>query len=149
MGKGKAAPKRKYVTRRRLEEALSRDIAEHPNRSAYNRPTGGKRKGNVVHPRMTRLVTVEMRTGSGTCVRVIGRSGAFRHSSGSAHAAGNLFARIRRGMDAFYGRIDRDLREMRYKEDLALRVPYAVRIRRAERRRLDILRRDAIRRGLV
>lgn len=61
--------------------------------------------------------------------------------------------RILHCMDGFYGRIDRDLREWQFQEDLKLRVPYAVKRwkkqKAYERKYWKLIREDAKRRGLV
>lgn len=145
-----AKPKRKYVTDRMLVDALEkeRELDGHVHR----RETCGFKKNDprIEHPRMTRTVTVELRTGSGVEVRTIERSRAFRSAAGAIRqSAAQCNPAIHHCTDAFYARIDYDLRKWQYEEDLKLRVPYAVKENRRRRQERAIVRRHAIERGLV
>lgn len=151
MGKVESAkPKRKYVTTERLMAAL--DGERRANGRKGRRETCGFRENDprIVHPRLGRTVTVEMRTGSGTVTRTVSRSGAFRSCAGAVRqTSGRCNPAIHHCMDGFYARIDHDLKKWRYEEDLKLRVPYAVKEDRRRRRERARLRKYAIERGLV
>lgn len=145
-----AKPKRRYVTDEMLADALEREreLDGHVTR----RETCGFKKYDprIVHPRRTRLVTVEMRTGSGTTQRTIERSMAFRESAGVIRQSAAICnPAVYRCTDAFYARIDHDLAKWRQEEDLKLKVPYAVKDYRRRRIERALVRKHAIERGLV
>jgi len=99
-----------------------------------------KKVGEVRHPRFAQDVTVEKRTGSGVAVRTVRRTEAF--GGGSCRIVPCCCRPgIHRCMDPFYARIDRDLEVWQYETDLALRVPYAVKRHRWERRQKALVRR--------
>lgn len=151
--KGKAAeakPKRKYVTRERLMAALEKE--REKNGRPSRRDTCGFRPGDrrIRHPKLTRTVTVEMRTGSGTTSRTVWRSKAFKSVHGVVRqTASRCNPAVHHCTDRFYGQIDHDLAKWRYEEDLKLKVPYAVKENRRRRLEHARLRKYAIERGLV
>lgn len=151
MGKGESAkPKRKYVTTERLLAAL--DGARAANGRGARRETCGFKENDprIVHPKLGRTVTVEMRTGSGTVTRTVSRSGAFRPSAGVVRqTAGRCNPAIHHCLDGFYARIDYDLKKWQYEQDLKLKVPYAVKENRRRRMERARLRKYAVERGLV
>lgn len=108
--------------------------AERPSRSKYARKAKTPRPSQVRHPRLTDVVTVEMRTGSGVVCRTTVRSKAFVHVPGAlGDGCACCHPGVMRKLECFYSRIDRELARWEYERDLALRVPYAVRRERARR----------------
>ena len=147
------APRRKYVRHDKLAAAIEKYHVEHPCRGSHRASQTGKRKDEVKHPVFSRTVIVEERNGSGVTVRTIERSRAFGKMRGKYHLDRCESSAYQHCMDTFYGRIDRDIREWDFLRDLILRVPYAVKRFRRERgfrrRRWELLRKWAIREGLV
>jgi len=99
-----------------------------------------EKAGEVRHPRFAQEVTVEMRTGSGVAVRTVRRTEAFARGP-MRIAPCCCRPGIHRCMDPFYALIDRDLEIWQYETDLALRVPYAVKRHRWEKRQKALVRR--------
>ena len=145
--------KRKYVRHGNLVAAIDMYHAEHPYRGSHRASEPKKRKDEVRHPVFSRTVIVEERNGGGVTVRTIERSKAFRKMRGKYHLGRCESSAYQHCMDSFYGQIDRDIREWDFLRDLILRVPYAVKRFRRERgyqrRRWQLLRKWAIREGLV
>ena len=146
-GGAEARPKRKYVTEERLMEALR---LEHAGKERTAKRKTDPVKREVSRRRFGAPTKIEYRTGSGVTVREItnGRGfgwtpGVIRQSAGCCNPA------IHHCMDRFYGQIDRDLDEWQFREDLKLKVPYAVKAWRHHKRHMSLLRRDAKRRGVV
>jgi len=149
-----ATSKRKYVSRQALAEAIRIDRLEHPNKSVLNRTEKPSRSSQLRHLVLSSTTTVETRTGSGVTRRTIECTGENPPTPGVIRQSrSGCNPRIMHCTDGFYGRIDRDLREWQFQEDLKLRVPYAVKRWRKqkayERKYWKLLREDAKRRGLV
>lgn len=150
----KTAPKRKYISRKMLVEAIRKDRLEHPNKSVLNRVAKPPRRTQIRHRVLSSTTTVEMRTGSGVTRRIIECTGERPATPGVIRQTkSGCNPRILHCTDGFYGRIDRDLREWQFQEDLKLRVPYAVKRwkkqKAYERKYWKLIREDAKRRGLV
>lgn len=148
-GRPAAKPRRGDVSDEELTELLRVEHAErHPRLTKDEKCGISERKAS--RRCFGAPTKIEFRTGSGTSVREHngGRGfgdtpGVMRQSHGCCNPA------IHRCMDRFYGQIDRDLDDWQFREDLKLRVPYAVKAWRHHKRHMMILRRDAKRRGLV
>ena len=142
-----AKPKRKYVTEERLMEVLR---LEHAGKEKGKHPKADAPKRDVPFRRFGAPTKIEYRTGSGTTVKEItngrgfgGTPGVIRQSAACCNPA------IHHCMDHFYGQIDHDISEWQFREDLKLRVPYAVKAWRHHKRHVAILKRDAKARGVV
>lgn len=144
---------RKKVSWAKVESAIAREQESKPTRKRLdNRWNAPKRK--VTHPRLGEEVTVEVRSDRGSRVSVSVRGTAFRHLPGAVtERCVGCSPSLRRQMDAFYGRIDADIRRWDFERDLALRCPYAVKRERKDRKHgrtvRAMLKRDAVERGLV
>ena len=146
-GGAAAKPGRGRLTDEELAEVLR---LEHVGREKATRrktdPSGRK----ATRRRFGAPTKVEYRTGSGVTVREITNGRGFGATPGVVRqSAGCCNPAIHRCMDGFYGRIDRDLDDWRFREDLKLKVPYAVKLWRHHRRHMAILRRDAKARGIA
>ena len=97
----------------------------------------------VKHPVLGDTVTIEMRTGSGTTVRVVPRSsGTFSHIPGAMTQCGVVCSpQIRVMLEAFYAKVDADLADWELKRDYELGCPYAVKRVKAMRRHALALKR--------
>jgi len=98
-------------------------------------------------------VLVEMRTGSGTTRKTIRIGSMSDGPLAIRRKVGFCIPSVMRCTDSFYGRIDRDIAEWRFLEDLRLGVPYAVRRWKAckeyERMRRKLVRGVAARKGVA
>ena len=147
---GVAVPKRcGDVSDEELVEALRLEHAERcprPSRAekcGFNERTASRRRFGAV-------TKIEHRTGSGVKVRGIRDGRGFGDTPGIVRqSAGCCNPAIHHCLDRFYGRIDRDLDEWQFREDLKLKVPYAVKAWKHHKRHMAILRRDAKRRGVI
>lgn len=146
----KRKTKRPYASESRLEEALLKDREEFPVLLRREVCGFGKNDPRIVHPVSGPTVMIETRTGSGTTFRTVMRSEAFGRAAGvirqTRFTCGNGVERV---MAAFYGKIDRDLKEWQYKRDLALRVPSVVKEEKYRKERRKTLRKYYIARGLI
>lgn len=140
-------PKRKYVTEERLMEALR---LEHVGKEKAGRRKTDPVKREVTRRRFGAPTKIEYRTGSGVTVKEITNGRGFGETPGVIRqSAGCCNPAIHHCMDRFYGQIDRDLDDWRFKEDLKLKVPYAVKIWKHHKRHVAILRKDAKARGII
>lgn len=136
-----------------VEEAIRRDIEAKPNRKKENHVKKLK-ASDIAHPVLSEEVTIETRTSSGIKVHTSIRQKSFHHTAGAItqHCVG-CSPDLKRKIDSFYGRIDRDLAEYELQRDYKLGCNYAVRRvlkeRKHERAIRLRLKRDAIKRGLV
>ena len=137
----------------KVEAAIAREQESKKSRKRLdNRWNAPKRE--VVHPRLGEEVSVEVRTVRGSRITMSMRGSSFRHLPGAiTERCVGCSPSLKRQMDAFYGRIDADLRRWDFERDLALRCPYAVKRDRKDRKYgrtvRAMLKRDAVERGLV
>lgn len=145
-----AVPKSgKRIGDEELKEVLRLEHAkEHPKLAKSEKC--GYNERNAPRRRFGEPTKIEYRTGSGVTVKEVsggrgfgGTPGVIRQSAGCCNPA------IHHCMDRFYGQIDRDLDEWQFREDLKLKVPYAVKAWRHHKRHMSLLRRDAKRRGVA
>lgn len=144
-----AAKPKKRIRDEELVEILRLEHARkkpHPIQNEVCGVSERKRKKR----RFGEPTKIEYRTGSGTTVKEItngrgfgGTPGVIRQSAACCNPA------IHHCMDHFYGQIDHDISEWQFREDLKLRVPYAVKAWRHHKRHVAILKRDAEARGVV
>ena len=144
-----AAKPKKRIRDEELVEILRLEHARkkpHPIQNEVCGVSERKRKKR----RFGEPTKIEYRTGSGTRVREIKPGEGFGETPGVIRqSAGCCNPAIHRCMDGFYGQIDRDLDEWQFREDLKLRVPYAVKAWRHHKRHMSVLRKDAKRRGVI
>lgn len=148
-GVGAVPKRRRCESEEDLMETLRREHAERHPRLPKGETCGFSER-NASKRRFGVPTKIEFRTGGGVKVRMItngrgfgGTPGVIRQSSGCCNPA------IHHCMDSFYGQIDHDLEVWQFREDLKLRVPYAVREWKLHMRKVSLLWRDAKRRGVV
>ena len=145
----KAAKPKKRIRDEDLLEILRLERARKMPSPAPNEVCGMSERRRKKR-RFGEPTKVEYRTGSGTRVREIKPGEGFGETPGVIRqSAGCCNPAIHHCMDRFFGQIDRDLDEWQLREDLKLRVPYAVKAWRHHKRHMSILRKDAKRRGVV
>ena len=144
-----AKPRKRRMREEELMEVLRLEHAEKHPHLARNEKCGFTER-TAKRRRFGAPTKIEFRTGSGVTVREIrGRRGfgdtpgVIRQSAGCCNPA------IHHCMDRFYGQIDRDIEDWQFREDLKLKVPYAVKAWRHHKRPVALLRKDAKRRGVA
>lgn len=141
--------KGRRVSDEELGEILRIEHAECHPRLAKSEKCGYSER-NAPKRRFGAPTKIEYRTGGGVTVKEIARGRGFGCTPGVIRqTAGCCNPAIHHCMDRFYAQIDRDIDEWQFREDLKLKVPYAVKAWRHHRRHMAILRNDARRRGVV
>ena len=138
---------RKYVTHAQYVRAIYGELEKHPGK----REVCGYTQSNP-RPRrvLSDVTTIESRTGSGVTRRTERNCRGFGPTAGvirqSLVTTGNY---VENGLRRFYGQVEKDLREMRKREDYALGVRPVVADVRRERREWRLQCKSYRERGLV